>query len=568
MNDIHTNREADEMQKTGYLLSHRLFDGFSETSGRSYIFITDLENDITRWSRNAVEYFGLPGEYTKAMSAVWYAHLHPEDHERYRRSLRELISGEKTQSEADYRVLNCNGEYIICTCKAMMMRGSCGEPDILIGTLENHGIAERVDAASGLYNVYEFLQDIRLLKTSGKTAVELLIGINCFSEINDMYGHNFGDRVLKQVGKVLNTVLGGRSKVYRMDGVRFACCITDTAVGYIYELYRKIQYEMKYSVFIENIRIPISVSAGAVLLDGDYDEFSVQGSARYALEKSKHEHHGELYVFENNMKDSTRHRLELMSALRKSMLNDYEGFFMCYQPLMSSDKEELIGAEALLRWKNSDFGTVMPGEFIPLLENDPCFFELGCWILRRAMNESMIMVEKRPDFTLNVNVAYTQLSHPLFRESVKVILKETGFPAGNLCMELTESCRQLEKEYLQAEIAFLKGLGIKIAIDDFGTGFSSLNLLCDLSVETLKFDRGFTKDIMTNSANQVIIKAIAACADELNVRVCLEGMETREMIDFVQQYCIYSLQGFYFSRPIIMEQFLKMYFNSNTSASS
>ena len=122
------------MQNTGYLLNHRLFDGFSETSGRSYIFITDLENDITRWSRNAVEYFGLPGEYTKAMGAIWTAHLHPEDHERYRRSLRELISGEKTQSEVDYRVLNCNGEYTICTCKAMMMRGSCGEPDILIGT--------------------------------------------------------------------------------------------------------------------------------------------------------------------------------------------------------------------------------------------------------------------------------------------------------------------------------------------------------------------------------------------------------------------------------------------------
>jgi EAL domain-containing protein (putative c-di-GMP-specific phosphodiesterase class I) len=331
------------------------------------------------------------------------------------------------------------------------------------------------------------------------------------------------------------------------------------AVGYIYDLYRKVQFEMKYNVFVDNIRIPISTSAGALLLDGEYDEFSVQSSARYALERSKHEHHGELYVFENNMKDTTRRRLELMSALRKSMMNDYEGFYMCYQPLMSSDKEELIGAEALLRWNSEDFGTVMPGVFIPLLENDPSFFELGCWILRRSMNESIIMVDKYPDFTLNVNIAYTQLSHPLFRESVKAILKETGFPPGNLCMELTESCRQLEKSYLQAEISFLKGLGIRIAIDDFGTGFSSLNLLSDLSVETLKFDRGFTKDIMTNTANQAIIKAITGCARELHVRVCLEGMETREMIDFARQYCIYSYQGYYFSRPVVISTFLQMY---------
>ncbi|MBQ8965021.1 EAL domain-containing protein [Ruminococcus sp.] len=541
------------------LLESRLFDGFADSSDRRYLYICDMSSDLSRWSRSAVEYFGLPGEYLQGADKLWAAHIHPEDRQKYLDDIEQVFSGKKDRHELDYRAMNKDGDYVICTCRGKVMHGSEGEPDIFIGSLENHGIADRVDATSGLYNVYEFLQDIRQLKLNGKTAVELLIGINCFSEINDMYGHNFGDRVLKQVGRVLIEVLGTRSKVYRMDGVRFACCLSDTAVGYIYELYRKIQFEMKYNVFVDGIRIPISVSAGAVLLDGDYDEFSVQGSARYALEKSKHEQHGELYVFENDMKDTTRRRLELMSALRKSMLNDYEGFFMCYQPLVSSDNEELIGAEALLRWESRDFGTVMPGEFIPMLENDPSFFELGCWILRRSLNESMIMVDRDPRFTLNVNIAYTQLSHPLFRESVKAILKETGFPPANLCMELTESCRQLEKSYLQSEIGFLKGLGIRIAIDDFGTGFSSLNLLSDLSVETLKFDRGFTKDIMTNTANQAIIKAISNCASELNVNVCLEGMETREMIEFVRQYCIYSFQGYYFSRPVVIGQFLQMY---------
>ena len=538
------------------ILDSRLFEGFAETSERRYIFLTDLDSGMSRWSLRAVEYFGLPGEYFENAHEVWAIRVHPEDRQRYLDDISEVLSGAKQEHCIEYRALNKEGEYVICTCKGKIMHGS---PDIFIGTIENHGIAERVDAASGLYNVYEFLQDVRSLKSSGKTAVELLIGINSFSEINDMYGYSFGDKVLKQVGKVLRGVMGSRSKVYRMDGVKFACCLTDVAVGYIYDLYRKVQFEMKYNVFVDNIRIPISTSAGALLLDGEYDEFSVQSSARYALERSKHEHHGELYVFENNMKDTTRRRLELMSALRKSMMNDYEGFYMCYQPLMSSDKEELIGAEALLRWNSEDFGTVMPGEFIPLLENDPSFFELGCWILRRSMNESIIMVDKYPDFTLNVNIAYTQLSHPLFRESVKAILKETGFPPGNLCMELTESCRQLEKSYLQAEISFLKGLGIRIAIDDFGTGFSSLNLLSDLSVETLKFDRGFTKDIMTNTANQAIIKAITGCARELHVHVCLEGMETREMIDFARQYCIYSYQGYYFSRPVVISTFLQMY---------
>ena len=312
------------MNKNYGILDSRLFDGFAETTNRSYIFITDVEKNISRWSRNAVEYFGLPGEYIKDAGNMWAAHVHPEDRQRYLNDIDEVFSGKKAVHSLDYRAMNKDGDYVICTCRGKRMFGTEGEPDIFIGTIENHGIANRVDAASGLYNIYEFLQDIRELKVSGKTAVELLIGINCFSEINDMYGHNFGDRVLKQVGMVLNSVLGTRSKVYRMDGVRFSCCLTDTAVGYIYELYRKIQYEMKYNVFVDGIRIPISVSAGAVLLDGNYDEFSIQGSARYALERSKHDKHGELYVFENDMKDTTRHRLELMSALRKSMLNEYE----------------------------------------------------------------------------------------------------------------------------------------------------------------------------------------------------------------------------------------------------
>jgi len=547
------------MGKKNGLLENRFFDGFSDTSDRRYLYICDMSSNVTRWSRNAVEYFGFPGEYMDNAGDIWSSHIHPDDRQRYIDDIAQVFSGKKDRHDLDYRAMNKDGDYVICTCRGNVMRGNDGEPDIFIGTIENHGIADRVDAASGLYNVYEFLQDIRDLRLRGKTAVELLIGINCFSEINDMYGHNFGDRVLKQVGMVLINIFGESSKVYRMDGVRFACALTDTAVGHIYELFRKIQYEMKYNVFVDGIRIPISISAGAVVLDGDYDEFSVQSSARYALERSKHEQHGELYVFENNMKDTAKRRLELISALRKSMLNDYEGFFMCYQPLFSSESEKLIGAEALLRWESRDFGTVMPGEFIPLLEKDPSFFELGCWILRRALTESMMMVERNPDFTLNVNVAYTQLSHPLFRESVKSILKETGFPTHNLCIELTESCRQLEKVYLQAEIGFLKSLGIKIAIDDFGTGFSSLNLLSDLPVETLKFDRGFTKDIMTNTANQAIIKAIANCASELHVHVCLEGMESREMIDFVRQYCIYSFQGYYFSRPVVMGQFMQMY---------
>ena len=542
------------------LLDNRIFEALAQTSDRSYMFMCDRNTNVTRWSKSAVDYFGLPGEYIKDAEMIWGELIHPEDRKAYYKALDELAEGKLQNETIDHRIRNKNGEYVAVTCKVMMMSGSgFGEADIFIGTLENHGMTDRHDTCADMHNSHEFLQYVRELHSSGHTAVELLIGICNFSEINDIYGYAFGDKVIGQVAALLKKIMGERTEIYRMDGVTFACCLTDVAISYIYEIYRKLEYCMKYDVFVDGIRIPLNIAAGAVLLSGDLDEYSVQDSARYALEKSKNEHHGQLYVFEDDMKHTTKRRLELMSALRKSMLNDYEGFFMCYQPLISSDDEELLGAEALLRWESREFGMVMPGEFIPVLENDPNFFDLGNWILRRSLNESKVLVDRKPDFMLHVNVAYSQLSHPLFRESVKAILTETDFPVGNLCMELTESCRQLEHSYLLAEITYLRSLGIKIAIDDFGTGYSSLDLISVLPVETLKFDKGFTHDIMTNTANQAIIKAIAACAQELNVNVYLEGIETKAMVEFVKQFLIYAYQGYYYSKPIIMGQFLEMY---------
>ncbi|MBR1752432.1 MAG: GGDEF and EAL domain-containing protein [Ruminococcus sp.] len=540
----------------------RLFEGFASTSLKRYVYMCDMTTNISRWSRNAVEYFGLPDEYMYDAGSLWAEHIHPDDRQMYLDDIGAVFDGRQLKHEIDYRARNDNGEYVLCTCHGVVMKGKDGEHDLFVGTLENHGIADNVDAATSLYNVYEFLQYIKELKEGGRSALELLIGINSFSEINDMYSYAFGDRVLNSVGVRLQEILGNSRRIYRMDGVKFAVFFPEAEIPEIYDIYRKIQYEMKYNVFVDGIRIPISVSAGAVLLSGDFDEFSAQGSARYALEHSKVVEHGELYVFDDELKGTNRKKLELISAMRKSMLAGYDGFFMCYQPLISSEKEKLIGAEALLRWQGEGFGVVMPGVFIPLLENDPSFFDLGNWILRKAMSESLHLVENDPEFVLNVNISYTQLSHQLFRESVKAIMSETGFPAGNLCMELTESCRQLDKSFLARQINFLTGLGIKIAIDDFGTGFSSLNLLSELPVETLKFDRGFTKDIITNKVNQTIIKAITECAKELHVHVCLEGMENREMIEFSKRFCVYSYQGYYYSRPIVIKQFDELYYGA------
>lgn len=547
--------EAKELDKTE--LDSRIFEGFAETSKRRYVYVCNMETGVSRWSRNAVEYFGLPGEYFENAGEIWGNCIHPADREMYFQDIEAVFSGKKERHDLDYRAKNIEGDYVTCTCRGIVLKGKDGEADLFVGTIVNHGIVENIDATTNLYNIYEFWKDIHEISESGDYCRVLMVGINSFSDINAIYGYSYGDKVLRELGNILLELARGVGKVYRMDGVHFACILPKCSDKELEDFYDRVQYAARHSLFVGDVRISISVSAGVVDYHGEYDEYLVQTNAKHALGQSKQEKNGELYYFDNKFLANNRRNLEVLNALRKSIVNQCEGYYLCFQPIVSANAgEELVGAEALLRWNLEPFGEVPPGMFIPWLENDPSFYELGNWIIREALVKGKRLLEDYPDFVLNVNIAYTQLSHIGFVDSVKAILKETGYPAGNLCLELTERCRQLEKEYLRKEIDELKAIGIKIAMDDFGTGFSSLNLLSELPVNTIKIDRGFIVDIQTNETNQAIVEAITNCARKLNVHVCCEGLETKEMIEFIRQYPIYSIQGYYYSKPIRIEPFM------------
>lgn len=538
-------------------LESRIFEGFAETSKRRYIYVCNMETGVSRWSRNAVEHFGLPGEYFENAGEIWGNCIHPADREMYFQDIEAVFSGKKERHELDYRAKNIEGDYVTCTCRGLILKGKDGEADLFVGTIVNHGIVENIDATTNLYNIYEFWNNIHAVSESEEYCRVLMIGINNFSDINAIYGYSYGDKVLRGLSDILLELVRGFGKVYRMDGVRFACVLPECSNRELEDFYGRVQYAARHSLFVDDVRISISVSGGVVDFHGEYDEYLVQTNAKHALGQSKQEKNGELCYFDNKLLANNRRNLEVLNALRKSIANQCEGYYLCFQPIISANAgEELVGAEALLRWNLEPFGEIPPGMFIPWLENDPSFYELGNWIIREAIVKGKKLLEDYPDFVLNVNIAYTQLSHIGFVDSVKAILEETGYPAGNLCLELTERCRQLEKEYLRKEIDDLKAVGIKIAMDDFGTGFSSLNLLSELPVNTIKIDRGFIVDIQTNETNQAIVEAITNCARKLNVHVCCEGLETKEMIEFIRQYPIYSIQGYYYSKPIRIEPFM------------
>ncbi|MGN0167824.1 MAG: EAL domain-containing protein [Acetatifactor sp.] len=545
-----------KLDKSG--LDNILFEAFDDIGDRRHIYLCNMQTNMSRWSTGAVEYFGLPGEYMENAGEIWAQHVHPEDRQAYVNDIQEIFSGKKSVHHIDYRARNKAGEYVLCTCHGKVLQDKNGIP-LFAGTIENHGIFDRVDATTNLYNIYEFSSHMKAYRTEGKRVGILEIGINNFSGVNEVYGYTFGNRVLREfAGQMLDEVRG-KGKVFRMDGVRFACCLENATEESIRQVYNTLREIAHHKIIVDGTRVSVTISGGASFYTDIYDEYSIRNSVEYALHRSKHGKHGQLVIYEDRKYQDNYKILECMETIRDCAINGFDGFYLCYQPIVSSQSEKLIGAEALLRWRKEPIGEVSPGTFIPWLENDPCFFELGNWILKTAMTEAKPVIDKYPDFTLNINLAYPQLTNIEFIPHLKEILTETGFAPQNLCLEMTERCRQLETEELQAVVADMKAMGIRVALDDFGTGFSSLNLLCTIPIDTLKIDRQFIMDIQEKPTNQAVVQAVSECAKNLNIKVCTEGIENKEMIAFLKRYPVDSYQGFYYSRPIPMKDFLFKY---------
>ncbi len=369
-----------EIDKTG--LDNRYFEGFVETSDRNYYYLKNLRTGVSRWDKKLLELFDLSSEYMNDGSKKWINLVHPEDKERFLEDVNNIYDKSKKMHSFDFRVKNRQGNYVLCTGRGIILDGEDGADDLMLVSIVNHGLKDNIDSTTNLYNIYEFKEDIQFYKINDMSVILLMIGINNFSEINDVYGYSYGDKVLSAFGAGLRSLLRRYGKrTYRMDGVRFCTCIEDKSKKFIEEVYDEIKKMAREDIYVEGVNIAVTVSAGAAIYSNEYDENSVIASARYAFDKSKHEKHGELVFFDNDLYIDNKRNLEIVNALRRSIIDDYKGFYICYQPIVDAKNERLVGAEALLRWRDDKIGEVPPGVFIPWLETDPSFFELGNWIL-------------------------------------------------------------------------------------------------------------------------------------------------------------------------------------------
>ncbi len=538
-----------------------LFEAFSIVAEGTYIYLCDMSEDVSRWSKAAVNYFGLPDEYMVNAGGIWEEHIHPEDRDDYHHSIDMIFSGEDSGHDMQYRAKTREGNYVVCTCRGVVLRDEEGKPRYFGGAIKNHGQKSYVDNITGLRTLYGFFEDLRAMFWKKDEGIILQVGLTGFSGLNDVYGYSFGNRILQQLGRLLQKKFANTGAVYRMDGTKMVVISHTLTEDQVSKIYKEIQEEVSHGFSVDNEIISLSLNGGLVIVDNfDISDKTVYSCLKYAYSESKNRKIGDLVVFHDMLSHDNRKAVEKINVIRNNVSENCSGFYLCYQPIMHADTENLKGMEALIRWKNDVYGTVPPNQFIPVLEQDSIFPKLGRWILRKAMEDGKKFLEKYPDVIMNVNLSYAQMEKEGFIEEVLELLRETGFPAHNLCLEITERCRLLDMELLKNMINIFRDNGIKIALDDFGTGYASLGILRELPVDTVKIDREYVKDVEKSRADQSTVRFISDLADAFSAEVCVEGVETAEMKDFLKQYKVSSLQGYYYSKPVPSDEFLEMDF--------
>ncbi|MCR5108912.1 MAG: EAL domain-containing protein [Lachnospiraceae bacterium] len=535
-----------------------LFEGFSVIAEDTYVYLCDMKYDVSRWSKMLVDTYGLPSEYMKAAGDIWEEHIHPEDRETYHKGIDDIFSGRAQGHDMQYRAQKENGEYDVCTCRGIVLKDENGVPEYFGGAIRNHGEQSHIDTLTGLRNQYGFFEDLKNRINKKYPARLWVIGIERLTEINEVYGYHTGNKMLQHFGRYLMDHVGNRGGTYRLDGSKFAVITETLGSDNISSAYEDIRSHFREGIVFENVPIMLELNSSFLALeDFNTDDQTIYSCLDFAYDESRFNRHGDITEFHNDLNNDAKQRTEKLHLIRNSISHGYSGFYLLYQPIFGVKDEKVKGAEALLRWSLDDQGMVPPDEFIPLLEKDPLFPRLGEWILRMALKESEKALLLNRDFVINVNISYSQLEKADFTDMVFNIIRETGFPPENLCLEITERCRLLDMDLLKNTVVALKAGGVKIALDDFGTGYSSMGLVKNLPFDTIKVDRGFVKDIEEDEKDKMLVKSFTEMAGTFGARVCVEGVETAGIRDILKEYNVHSFQGYYYSRPVRMEKILE-----------
>ena len=432
------------------------------------------------------------------------------------------------------------------------------ESEVSEKTKELHHIANH-DSLTGLPNRLLFLdrleQSIKHAKRNNKKISVLFLDLDRFKEVNDTYGHEFGDKLLKVVSKKIISSIREEDTISRLGGDEFTIILNDLKEEDIISTTQKIINLMQEKIYINDTEIFTTFSIGISNFpqDGMTSEILIR-NADTAMYKAKELGKNQYQFYNQEMTELAIQRANIEHDLRLAIENNE--FIPFFQPKIDASNNKVIGMEALMRWNHPSLGLLTPDKFLSVAEDTGLIVPMDRLLMKTSLEIIKSWENEGLDVgVLSLNLSMKQLEDKQCLDHLKDILSSLEIKPQILELEVTESQIMQNPESAIAILKHIRELGLSISVDDFGTGYSSLSYLKRLPINILKIDRTFVSDLPQDKDDAAIVQAIIALANSLHLDVIAEGVETEEQLEFLTANKCFKIQGYYYSKPLPAQEY-------------
>lgn len=529
-----------------------------QMSSEAYLYILDLDSDIYMIPEKLTERVALNSTRIEHCTEALKAVIHPSDYQMVVDDIAKCASGEQNVHDLEYRWLSRDDRVMWISCRGTVVTGKDGHK-LLVGKITELGRKAKADNVTGLRRETRFRLDAEEILRDRPESIRycMRIGIDNFKEINEKDGVEAGDEILYRMSKCITDVVKEGVDVYRLVADEFMILDAVSEAGEdpkgiyqrICEKVAEVVRENDYSRFY-------TVSAGVL-----YEDFAGKNSdelmrlSEFALNEAKRSGKNQMALFCQEDYRKYLEHLDIRKELRRDIANDFHGFQVYYQPIVDAGTYQVVGAEALLRWKSEKYGNVSPAVMIPIMEESGLIIPVGRHVLWEAARMCKKWQAVIPGFHVNVNLSYVQVHKSNLMSDVVQCIKEVGITPDSLVLELTESGYIETDRRIQELFRDLKERKINLAIDDFGTGYSNMRYLKEIEAKTIKLDRSFVLQALENDYDYTIICHLIHMIHSVGSNVCMEGIEYAHELEKMKPAGPDMIQGYLFGRPAPAEEF-------------
>ena len=528
-----------------------------------YLYVYSYQKDFFYIAPHAVQRFAIEKNAICDARRAMVNLVYPADLAMLHEDLQELVSSDRSIQNITYRWMSKEGEPIWINSRGYTVRDDQNEALYLFGCINEIGeTTQKADNLSGLLSLSSLQAYLSQYETAFPDGFFLRIGLDDLKGINARLGVEYGNAVLRQTAEFISGALVPGQEIFRIVGDEFLVIdFLGNGADEAKNLYNRIQQTINSFIIESNYEVVFTVSAG-FLSCGDLDEASyskVMSLTEFALDEAKRRGKNLCYIYREEDYQAFLKKRNIMHQLRQAVNSNFEGFEVYYQPLFNPFTNELAGAEALMRFRSEDYGMVSPAEFIPLLEETTLIIPAGRWILHEALKMCKQIKALIPNFHISVNLSYVQVLRSHIEDEIISAIAQHQLSPSDVMIELTESGLLESTARFAAFWKKLKSAGVTLALDDFGSGYSNFRYLAELGPDMVKIDRTFTEGAMRSSYEYELLFLFSKMVHQLNLKVCVEGVETEHEFAKICQLPPEYIQGYYLGRPCPVEQFMTQF---------